>query len=113
MAADYSGSVFQVKGNASDPAGREAGARRLHNWACLSASGGPAQAGTAMREATHIAHDTIHAGVTFFDNAWQYHHGRAESGWARSCAAAATAFSSWPRPAPEPGGLPSPEELPM
>src|SRR6476620_88078 len=33
--------------------------------------------GTA-KEATQIVHGAIEAGVTFFDNAWEYHEGRSE-----------------------------------
>jgi aryl-alcohol dehydrogenase-like predicted oxidoreductase len=32
----------------------------------------------SLEEATRIAHEAIDAGVTFFDNAWEYHKGRAE-----------------------------------
>jgi aryl-alcohol dehydrogenase-like predicted oxidoreductase len=31
-----------------------------------------------LQEATRIAHEAIDCGATFFDNAWEYHDGRAE-----------------------------------
>ena len=31
-----------------------------------------------LEEATRIAHEAIDLGVTFFDNAWEYHNGRGE-----------------------------------
>ncbi len=32
----------------------------------------------SLQEATNIAHEAIDAGVTFFDNAWEYHNGKSE-----------------------------------
>ena len=31
------------------------------------------------REAVRIVHEAIDAGVTFLDNAWEYHKGRSET----------------------------------
>lgn len=35
-------------------------------------------AAPSLKEAVAIAHEAIDAGVTFFDNAWEYHDGKAE-----------------------------------
>jgi uncharacterized protein len=41
--------------------------------------GGSHLLGTNDEEAIRIAHEAIDAGITFFDNAWEYHNNRAEA----------------------------------
>lgn len=40
----------------------------------------------SLREATRIVHEAIDAGVTFMDNAWEYHDGRSEEWMGRALA---------------------------
>ena len=40
----------------------------------------------SIREAVRIAHAAIDAGITFFDNAWEYHDGRSEEVMGRAIA---------------------------
>jgi predicted aldo/keto reductase-like oxidoreductase len=41
---------------------------------------------TSIREAVRLAHAALDAGVTFFDNAWEYHDGRSEEIMGRAIA---------------------------
>ena len=45
------------------------------------------------REATAIVHAAIDAGITFLDNAWEYHEGESEMRMGRRSRIAATASS--------------------
>ena len=51
-------------------------------------------------EAIRLVHEAIDAGITFFDNCWEYWNGRAEDWLGRGLKGKATRSSSSPRSAP-------------
>jgi predicted aldo/keto reductase-like oxidoreductase len=51
---------------------------------CIAIGGHTLAVASTVEEATRIAHEAIDNGMTFFDNAWEYHKGRAEE-WMGKC----------------------------
>ena len=51
---------------------------------CIAMGGHTLAVAGSVEEATRITHEAIDNGVTFFDNAWEYHGGRAEA-WMGKC----------------------------
>ena len=52
--------------------------RHQEMLSCIGFGGHTLALAPTVQEATNIAHYAIDQGVTFFDNAWEYHNGRAE-----------------------------------
>lgn len=52
--------------------------RHQETLSCIGFGGHTLALAPTLQEATNIAHYAIDQGVNFFDNAWEYHNGRAE-----------------------------------
>lgn len=52
--------------------------RHQETLSCIGFGGHTLALAPTVQEATNIAHYAIDQGVNFFDNAWEYHNGRAE-----------------------------------
>jgi aryl-alcohol dehydrogenase-like predicted oxidoreductase len=57
---------------------RKAFGRTKDKVSCIGIGGYSLGSAPTLKEATAIVHEATDAGVTFFDNAWEYHDGRSE-----------------------------------
>lgn len=84
------GAALSIAGNlraedgAVAPVPKRKFGRHDEEVSCIAIGGHTLAVAKTIDEAKRIAHEAIDHGVTFFDNAWEYHKGRAEE-WMGVC----------------------------
>lgn len=84
------GAALSIAGNlraepaADAPVPKRKFGRHDEQVSCIAIGGHTLAVAKTIDEAKRIAHEAIDQGVTFFDNAWEYHKGRAEE-WMGVC----------------------------